>query len=156
MQVPPFSLSKQLEELGSDLDEAVLDVLRSGQYIGGVEVKAFEEAFSEAVGVPFVVGCNSGTDALVIALRAEVQPGENINLKIVREGKEPTQGIGYLDDGTMVVIEGARELIGKRLPVIITGALQTPTGRMIFGKLEKNHSATKPMKSGEQAEPTSG
>ena len=75
---------------------------------------------------------------LVIALRPDVQPGEKLTLKIVREGKEESQGIGYLDDGTMVVIEGARKSIGKRLEVIITGALQTSTGRMIFGQLEKS------------------
>tara|TARA_Y100001970_G_scaffold194222_1_gene236135 strand:- start:8041 stop:9150 length:1110 start_codon:yes stop_codon:yes gene_type:complete len=71
---------------------------------------------------------------LVIALRPEVQPGESLNIKIVREGKEQTQGIGYLDDGTMVVVEGAKEFVGNRMDVVITGALQTPTGRMIFGK----------------------
>ena len=75
---------------------------------------------------------------LIIALRPEVQPGEQLNLKIVREGKEERQGVAYLDDGTMVVIEGAKELIGQRLDIIITGALQTPTGRMIFGKIEKD------------------
>ena len=75
---------------------------------------------------------------LVIALRPEVQPGEKLLLKIVREGKENTQGVGYLDDGTMVVVEGAKNLLGQRLDVIVTGALQTPTGRMVFGKLEKN------------------
>ncbi len=79
---------------------------------------------------------------LIIALRPEVQPGEELNLKIVREGKEENQGIAYLDDGTMVVIEGAKELIGERLNVIVTGALQTPTGRMIFGKFEKNNTPT--------------
>jgi uncharacterized protein YacL len=80
---------------------------------------------------------------LVIALRPEVQPGERLDLKIVREGKEESQGIGYLDDGTMVVIEGAKQFIGKRLEVIITGALQTPTGRMIFGQLEKGQPPNK-------------
>ncbi|WP_320677255.1 PIN/TRAM domain-containing protein [Prochlorococcus sp. MIT 1300] len=74
---------------------------------------------------------------LVIALRPEVHPGQQINLKIVREGKEDSQGIGYLDDGTMVVVDGARSAIGQRLQIIVTGALQTPTGRMIFGKAEK-------------------
>tara|TARA_Y100001968_G_scaffold116859_1_gene106248 strand:+ start:18721 stop:19824 length:1104 start_codon:yes stop_codon:yes gene_type:complete len=83
---------------------------------------------------------------LVIALRADVQPGAKLNLKIVREGKEASQGIGYLEDGTMVVIEGAKELIGERLEVIITGALQTPTGRMVFGKLEKNQTPKKSQK----------
>ena len=74
---------------------------------------------------------------LVIALRPEVQPGEKLNIKVVREGKEASQGIGYLEDGTMVVIEGAKKLIGERLEVVITGALQTPTGRMVFGKPDK-------------------
>ncbi len=80
---------------------------------------------------------------LVIALRPEVKPGEEVNLKIVREGKESSQGIGYLDDGTMVVVESARQYIGDRIDVIITGTLQTPTGRMIFGKVEKDPSANK-------------
>ena len=83
---------------------------------------------------------------LVIALRPDVQPGAKLNLKIVREGKEASQGIGYLEDGTMVVIEGARELIGSRIEVVITGALQTPTGRMIFGKTEKNLTSKKSQK----------
>ena len=80
---------------------------------------------------------------LVIALRPDVQPGEKLNLKIVREGKEESQGIGYLDDGTMVVIDGARDSIGQRRDVFITGALQTPTGRMVFGQLQKEHPSNK-------------
>ena len=70
MQVPPFSLSQQLAELGPELDAAVLHVLRSGQYIGGGEIQAFENDFAKDVGVPYAVGCNSGTDALILALRA--------------------------------------------------------------------------------------
>ncbi|MFM7634933.1 MAG: PIN/TRAM domain-containing protein [Cyanobacteriota bacterium] len=71
---------------------------------------------------------------LVIALRPEVQPGDELQLKIAREGKEPHQGVGYLDDGTMVVVEGASQRIGQRVPVIITGALQNPTGRIVFAR----------------------
>jgi dTDP-4-amino-4,6-dideoxygalactose transaminase len=70
MHVPPFSLSEQLHQLGDALDQAVLDVLRSGQYIGGSTISGFETAFAEACGVPHAIGCNSGTDALVLALRA--------------------------------------------------------------------------------------
>ena len=69
MQVPPFSLTDQLADLGSELDDAVLRVLRSGQYIGGTEIKTFEEAFAASVNCRHAVGCNSGTDALVLALR---------------------------------------------------------------------------------------
>ena len=72
---------------------------------------------------------------LVIALRPEVQPGDELNLKIVREGKEQSQGVGYLEDGTMVVVNDAKPLIGQRKSVVVTGALQTPTGRMVFARL---------------------
>jgi len=56
MQVPPFSLSEQLKELGDPLDQAVLEVLRGGQYIGGPAIGLFEQAFAAACGVPFP-GC---------------------------------------------------------------------------------------------------
>jgi uncharacterized protein YacL len=71
---------------------------------------------------------------LVIALRPEVQPGDELQIKIVREGKEADQGVGYLEDGTMVVVEEASRRIGERLAVTVTGALQTPTGRMVFAR----------------------
>jgi len=75
---------------------------------------------------------------LVVALRPEVQPGDSLQLKIVRDGKEASQGVGYLEDGTMVVVEDARGRIGERLPVVVTGALQTPTGRMVFARMERS------------------
>jgi len=78
---------------------------------------------------------------LVIALRPEVQPGDELKLKIVREGKEESQGVGYLEDGTMVVVDDARALIGSRHPVVVTGALQTPTGRMVFARLDDGKQA---------------
>ncbi|MEY3544629.1 MAG: hypothetical protein RLZZ106_1394 [Cyanobacteriota bacterium] len=92
---------------------------------------------------------------LVIALRPEVQPGDELNLKIVRDGKEANQGVGYLDDGTMVVVDGAHGRSGERLPVVITGALQTPTGRMVFGKLEgaAGASPAKPRPTGKKSAP---
>ena len=79
MHVPPFSLSQQIAELGADLDTAVLKVLRSGQYIGGAEIQAFEQAFAASVAVPYAMGCNSGTDALILALRAlGIGPGDEV------------------------------------------------------------------------------
>ena len=79
MNVPPFSLGQQIADLGSDLEEAVLDVLRSGQYIGGPQIKRFEEAFAQSIGCSQVVGCNSGTDALILALRAlGIGPGDEV------------------------------------------------------------------------------
>ncbi|MEB3184766.1 MAG: TRAM domain-containing protein [Cyanobacteriota bacterium] len=80
---------------------------------------------------------------LVIALRPEVQPGDELQLKIARGGKEPQQGVGYLDDGTMVVVEGASQRIGQRVPVIVTGALQNPTGRIVFARCDGEPPSTK-------------
>jgi len=79
MQVPPFSLSEQIHELGEALDQAVLQVLRSGQYIGGATIAEFEQDFATSCRVPFAIGCNSGTDALILALRAlEIGPGDEV------------------------------------------------------------------------------
>ena len=79
MNVPPFSLSQQIDDLGSDLEDAVLDVLRSGQYIGGAQIQRFEQTFADNVGTRHAVGCNSGTDALILALRAlGVGPGDQV------------------------------------------------------------------------------
>ncbi|MBU1042839.1 MAG: PIN domain nuclease [Candidatus Omnitrophica bacterium] len=70
------------------------------------------------------------------ALKAIVLPGELMEVKIVKEGKEFNQGVAYLDDGTMVVVEEARKLLGHTLNVAVTSVLQTSAGRMIFGKIE--------------------
>jgi dTDP-4-amino-4,6-dideoxygalactose transaminase len=79
MNVPPFSLSEQLQELGEQLDAAVLAVLRSGQYIGGPQIAAFESAFAATCGTPHAIGCNSGTDALILALRGlGIGPGDAV------------------------------------------------------------------------------
>ncbi len=79
MQVPPFSLGEQLRQLGDALDSAVVDVLRSGQYIGGPVIAAFESAFATATGTPHAIGCNSGTDALILALRGlGIGPGDEV------------------------------------------------------------------------------
>ncbi|MCL4536050.1 MAG: PIN domain-containing protein, partial [Nitrospirae bacterium] len=67
-------------------------------------------------------------------LKPVVLPGEALSLFIVKEGKEHNQGVAYLDDGTMVVIENARRLIGKNVEVVVTSVLQTTAGRMIFAK----------------------
>jgi len=75
---------------------------------------------------------------LANALRPVVLPGEKMNVLILKEGKEFNQGVGYLDDGTMVVVDHARKLIGKMIEISVTSVLQTASGKMIFGKLEEN------------------
>ncbi|MBF2098271.1 MAG: PIN/TRAM domain-containing protein [Gloeomargaritaceae cyanobacterium C42_A2020_066] len=71
---------------------------------------------------------------LAQALRPVYLPGDNLDLKILREGKEPSQGVGYLDDGTMVVVDQGRAFLGEEVGVVVTGALQTSAGRMIFAR----------------------
>jgi uncharacterized protein YacL len=72
---------------------------------------------------------------LANALKPILLPGEKLSLKLIKEGKEANQGVGYLDDGTMVVVENARWLIGKKVDVEVTSVLQSPSGRIIFTKL---------------------
>jgi uncharacterized protein YacL len=69
---------------------------------------------------------------LAEAVRVVALPGESLPVQIIREGKEPGQGVGYLDDGTMVIVEGGKRFIGQPLDVTVTSVLQTSAGRMIF------------------------
>jgi uncharacterized protein YacL len=71
------------------------------------------------------------------ALKPVFLPGEAVEVKIVKAGEEMGQGVGYLDDGTMIVVEGARDHIGKMVKIIVTSVLQTSAGRMIFGRYER-------------------
>jgi len=73
---------------------------------------------------------------LANALKPVVLPGEEITVKVTKRGKEPDQGVGYLDDGTMVVVEGASQMVNRVVTVVITSVLQTPIGRMIFSKVK--------------------
>jgi uncharacterized protein YacL len=74
---------------------------------------------------------------LANSLKPVVLPGESMTINLIREGKEPGQGIGYLDDGTMVVVESGRKFIGHDVETIVTSILQTPAGRMIFASLKE-------------------
>ncbi len=71
---------------------------------------------------------------LTHALKPVVLPGEMMSVFIIKEGKEFNQGVAYLDDGTMVVVDNARSRIGRNLDIVVTSVLQTTAGRMIFGR----------------------
>lgn len=73
---------------------------------------------------------------LAIALRQTILPGEEIVITIAKEGKDPSQGVGYLDDGTMVVVENGKKRLGETLKVEATSLLQTESGRIIFTKVK--------------------
>lgn len=82
---------------------------------------------------------------LANTLRPVVLPGELMEVKLIKEGKEYNQGVAYLDDGTMVVVDNGKRLIGQTARVIVTSVLQTAAGRMIFAKYEGEqlHSGTR-------------
>ena len=75
---------------------------------------------------------------LANALKPVVLPGEKMNILILKEGKEYNQGVGYLDDGTMVVVDHARRVIGRSVEITVTSVLQTASGKMIFGRIDEN------------------
>ena len=83
-----------------------------------------------------------GVDVLNIndlanALRPVVLPGETMRVFILKEGKEPNQGVAYLDDGTMVVVDNARRMVSKTVDIGVTSVLQTAAGKMIFGRFDE-------------------
>jgi uncharacterized protein YacL len=92
---------------------------------------------AELQGVP-VLNINE----LANALKPVVLPGEEMRVAVVKEGREQNQGIGYLDDGTMIVIEGGRGVVGETVEVIVSSLLQTTAGKMIFAHLRENDSGS--------------
>ena len=76
---------------------------------------------------------------LANALKPVVLPGEEMTVLIIKEGKEPNQGVAYLDDGTMIVVEGARRRIGETLDVMTSSVLQTAAGKMIFAQIREDY-----------------
>jgi len=81
---------------------------------------------------------------LANSLKPIVLPGETMKVFILKEGKEYNQGVAYLDDGTMVVVDNARKMIGKTIDISVTSVLQTTAGKMIFGKWDERFARTEP------------
>src|SRR5467141_4683011 len=147
-----------------------LEVLQRIQKMPQVEVQILEEDFPQAgdvdhklvelargMGAKIVtndfnlnkVATVQGFSVLAVnqieqALKPAVLPGEPMRVLILREGKEPNQGVAYLDDGTMVVVDGARRMINKSIDVIVTSVHQTTAGKMIFGRLEERAEQSAP------------
>ena len=134
---------KRLQELGhleiserdyDDLREADAKLVRLAQDLGGklltTDYNLNRVAHVEGVDVLNI-------NELANAVKPVVLPGEEMHVQIIRDGKEPNQGVGYLDDGTMIVVEQGRRLIGESVDVLVTSVLQTAAGRMIFAKVKK-------------------
>ncbi len=139
-----------------------LEVLQRMQKMRGLEIRVLEEDISGCSGVDQklmelarrtsskivttdynlnkvarVQGISVlNVNELANAMKPAVLPGESMRVLILREGKELTQGVAYLDDGTMVVVDGARRLINRTVDILVTSVHQTPAGKMIFGRLD--------------------
>ena len=76
---------------------------------------------------------------LANAVKTALLPGEEMSIHVIQEGKEPGQGVGYLDDGTMVVVDGGRRFLDSDIGIVVTRVFQTAAGRMIFAQTRENH-----------------
>ena len=118
----------------SEVDEVDVKLLRLCREKGGTVVTN-DYNLNKVAGVTGIRVLN--INDLANAVKPMLVAGEELNVQVVREGKEPGQGVSFLDDGTMIVIEGGKRLVGERVPVVVTTVLQTSAGRMIFARLKE-------------------
>lgn len=117
-----------------DVEEVDVKLLKLAQLIGGIVVTN-DYNLNKVASVTGVRVLN--TNELANAVKPVVLHGEEMVVQIVREGKEPGQGVGYLEDGTMIVVDNGRRFIGDTVEVVVTTVLQTAAGRMIFTKMKQ-------------------
>ena len=115
-----------------EIDEVDLKLLRLATDMGGILVTN-DYNLNKVAAVQSMPVLN--INDLANAVRSVLLPGEELPLLIAKEGKESGQGVGYLPDGTMVIVESARKHIGETLDIVVTSALQTSAGRLVFAKL---------------------
>jgi uncharacterized protein YacL len=125
--IPVKILDKDVPEI-SDVDGKVVRLAKDL----GARVLTTDFNLNKIAAIEGVVCLN--VNDLTTALKPVVLPGESMSLFIMKEGKEREQGVGYLDDGTMVVVEDGKRHIGKRVDLQVSSILQTSAGRMVFGK----------------------
>ncbi len=116
-----------------DISEVDVKLLRLARQMGGIVVTN-DYNLNKVAGVTGVKVLN--INELANAVKPVVLPGEEMTVQVVREGKEPGQGVGYLDDGTMIVVDNARRHVGETIDVVVTTVLQTSAGRMIFTRIK--------------------
>ena len=117
-----------------DAEEVDVKLLRLARDLGGA-VLTNDYNLNKVAGVTGVRVLN--INELAGALRPAVLPGEEMTVQVIREGKEPGQGVAYLEDGTLVVVENGRRRMGEKLEIEVTTVLQTSAGRMIFGRAKE-------------------
>ena len=116
-----------------DVSEVDAKLIRLTHEMGGVVVTN-DYNLNKVAGVQNVPVLN--INELANAVKPLALPGEEMEAAIVKEGKEPGQGVAYLEDGTMIVVENGKRCMGETVIVIVTSVLQTAAGRMIFAKLK--------------------
>ena len=116
-----------------DLQDVDVKLLRQARGCGGTVITV-DYNLQKAAAVSGVRSLN--VNALADALRPAIVQGMEIRIRLEREGKEPGQGVAHLDDGTMIVVENGKALIGSEADVTVTSVLQTSAGRMIFARLK--------------------
>jgi uncharacterized protein YacL len=115
-----------------DVDDVDGKLVRLAQEIGGAIVTT-DFNLNKVARIQGVEVLN--LNELANALKPAALPGESLAVRVLREGREYDQGVGYLDDGTMIVVEGGRSLVGQEVEVEVTSVLQSPSGKMIFTRV---------------------
>ncbi|MDL2258843.1 TRAM domain-containing protein [Eubacteriales bacterium OttesenSCG-928-K08] len=129
-----LSIPVKVEEKDyQDIAEVDLKLLRLAQDLNGVVVTN-DYNLNKVAAVQNVPVFN--INELANAIKPVLIPGEEMPVLVVKEGKEANQGVGYLEDGTMIVIEGGKRLIGEQVEAVVTSVLQTSAGRMIFARVK--------------------
>jgi len=131
IQKEPYSHVRIVEEDYGEINEVDTKLVKLAKDMGGKVVTNDYNLnkVCELQGVP-VLNINE----LANAVKPVVLPGEELKVQVIKDGKEQGQGVGYLDDGTMIVVDGGRRFIGQSVAVLVTSVLQTAAGRMIFAK----------------------
>ena len=141
--IPKFVLD-ELQHIADSSDDLKrvrgrrgLDILNIIQKELDIEVEISEAKFDDIPEVDsklLKLAQVLGGKVVTNAIKPVAIPGEEMIVQVVKEGKEHSQGIAYLDDGTMIVVDGGKKHMGETIRVLVTSVLQTPAGRMIFGK----------------------
>jgi uncharacterized protein YacL len=133
MQAHPLLTVRIIEEDFPQVREVDLKLIELAKKMGG-QIVTNDFNLSKVAQLHHVRALN--LNDLANSLKPLVLPGEKMNIVVLKEGKEYNQGVGYLDDGTMVVVDHARRMIGRAVEITVTSVLQTASGKMIFGKIE--------------------
>jgi uncharacterized protein YacL len=133
MQAHPLLTVRIIEEDFPQVREVDLKLIELAKKMGG-QIVTNDFNLSKVAQLHQVRVLN--LNDLANSLKPLVLPGERMNIVVLKEGKEYNQGVGYLDDGTMVVVDHARRMIGRAVEITVTSVLQTASGKMIFGKIE--------------------